>query len=84
MDGGATFTCTAAETYSFSAGGNFDIFGAIDYGVFIRTNSSGNVIDIYGVQGGATNVNSDITLANDIDASVTSNWTDAGGEVRRQ
>ena len=76
-----TFTCSAPTTYTFTVGGNFSIPSTDDS--FMRYTGGGQssgdpyyIYDVYGLQAMKQELSTVwYKLANNIDASPTSNWT---------
>ncbi|MFC1576119.1 DUF2341 domain-containing protein [Candidatus Omnitrophota bacterium] len=79
-----TFTCSAPETHSFTVGGDFTI-PATDNS-FMRYAGDGlaegtayMIYDVYGLQAMKQDLDAYYKLANDIDASGTTNWSTGAG-----
>jgi len=77
------FTCSAPQTYSFSAGGDFSIPTISD--AFRRATGSGTsaspyrIYDVYGLQALPCGSDSYFELGNNIDAGPSSNWDSGNG-----
>jgi len=77
------FTCSAPQTYSFSAGGDFSIPTISD--AFKRASGSGTpaspyrIYDVYGLQALPCGSDSYFELGNNIDAGLSSNWDSGKG-----
>ncbi|MFC1576337.1 LamG-like jellyroll fold domain-containing protein, partial [Candidatus Omnitrophota bacterium] len=70
-----SFTCSAPQTHTFTVGGDFTI-PTTDNSFKRYTGTSPRILyDVYGLQAMKQNLSASYQLANDIDASVTSGWT---------